>query len=191
LSQDVASRSCSRKSDRLLRSGLVLDDVTVGPDEVVITAHAVGRDAEFPECGRRSRRVRSRYDRGLSDVPANDRRVRGRLTAGRFRCPPPGYPRETFAARLDTGITRPCAHRTARRQQRAALSRPRVRRPSRAGHGPAAPVPRRAEDTLLRSRRAEIDAGEAEVPLVIGIDARATPGPEWREMVAEGINSCS
>jgi len=66
----------ARKSARLLPSGLVVDEVTVGPDEVVIAAHALGRSAECPGCGRLSRRVHSRYERCLSDVPAHGCRVR-------------------------------------------------------------------------------------------------------------------
>jgi len=107
----------SRKTARLLPSGLVVDEVTVGPDEVVIAAHALGRSAECPGCGRLSRRVHSRYERYLSDVPAHGRRVRVRLSVRRFRCPHQGCPRKIFAERLESGITRPYARRTTRLQQ--------------------------------------------------------------------------
>jgi hypothetical protein len=106
-----------RKTARLLPSGLVVDEVTVGPDEVVIAAHALGRSAECPGCGRLSRRVHSRYERYLSDVPAHGRRVRVRLSVRRFRCPHQGCPRKIFAERLESGITRPYARRTTRLQQ--------------------------------------------------------------------------
>ncbi|MEL6219021.1 MAG: transposase family protein, partial [Pseudomonadota bacterium] len=104
----------ARNTGRLLPSGLVVDDVMVGPDEVVIAAHAVGRGAECPRCGRLSRRLHSRYERQLSDVPAHGRRVRVRLSVRRFRCPHWACPRKIFAERPETGITRPYARRTTR-----------------------------------------------------------------------------
>ena len=112
-------RSCG-KLGRLAgccHPGLVVDAVTVGSDEVNIAAHALGRCAVCPGCGRLSRRIHSRYDRCLSDVPAHGRRVRVRLSVRRFRCPHSGCPRKIFAERLESGITRPYARRTTRLQQ--------------------------------------------------------------------------
>ncbi len=157
------------KTARLLPSGLVIDDVTVGPDEVVIAAHALGRGAECPGCGCLSRRVHSRYERYLSDVPAHGRRVRVRLTVRRFRCQHWGCARKIFAEPLDAEITRPYARRTTRLQQLVrclglALG-------GRPGQGMARrllfPV---SKDTLLRSVRAGVDSGEIVTPRVIGID---------------------
>mgnify|MGYP006274778669 CR=1 FL=1 len=51
--------SVSRKTARLLPPGLVVDAVTVGPDELIIAAHALGQGSQCPECGRLSRRVHS------------------------------------------------------------------------------------------------------------------------------------
>jgi hypothetical protein len=74
------------KNDRLLPSGLVVDDVIVAPDEVVITAHAVDRDAARPQYGCLLPGVHIQYERGVSDVPAHGGRFRVRSTARRFRC---------------------------------------------------------------------------------------------------------
>ena len=162
----------ARKTDRLLPSGRVVDDVTVGPDWVVIAAHAVGRSAECPGCGHLSRRVHSRYERYLSDVPAHGRRVRVRLTARRFRCPHWGCPRKIFAERLAREITRGYARRTTRLQELVRCLG--VALGGRPGQGMARrllfPV---SKDTLLRSVRAGGDSGEAVAPRVIGIDDRA------------------
>jgi len=95
----------ARKTDRLLPSGVVVDDVTVGPDEVVIAAHAFGQGAECPGCGRLSRRLHGQYTCYLSDVPAHGRRVRVCLSVRRFRCPQRGCPRKIFAERLGAGLT--------------------------------------------------------------------------------------
>ena len=159
----------TRKSARLLPAGLVVDNVTVGPDEVVIAAHARGQGAECPGCGRLSRQVHSQYTRYLSDVPAHGRPVRVCLTVRRFRCPHGGCSRKIFAERLDAEITQPYARRTTRLQQLVrclglALG-------GRPGQGMARrllfPV---SKDTLLRSVRADVDGGEAVAPRVIGID---------------------
>lgn len=158
-----------RKTARLLPSGLVVDDVTVGPDEVLIDAHAFGRSAECPGCGHLSRRVHSRYERSLSDVPAHGRRVRVRLTVRRFRCPHGGCDRRIFAERPDAGITRRYARRTTRLQQLVRCLG--VALGGRPGQGMARrllfPV---SKDTLLRSVRANVDGGETMAPRVIGID---------------------
>ncbi|MEM9813827.1 MAG: ISL3 family transposase [Pseudomonadota bacterium] len=157
------------KTSRLLPSGLVVDDVTVGPDEVVIEAHARGGSAKCPCCGRLSRRVHSRYKRCLSDVPAHGRRVLVRLSVRRFRCAHGGCPRKIFAERLEIGITRPYARRTTRLQQLVRCLG--VALGGRPGQGMARrllfPV---SKDTLLRSVRADANGGETVAPRVIGID---------------------
>lgn len=159
----------TRTTAHLLPSGLVVDDVSVGPDEVVIKAHVVGRSAGCPICGRPSRRVHSRYERQLSDVPAHGRRVRVRLMARRFRCSHWSCPRKVFAERPDTGITRPYARRTTRLQKLVRCLG--VALGGRPGQGMARrllfPV---SKDTLLRSVRADVDGGESVAPRVIGID---------------------
>lgn len=158
-----------RNTGRLLPPGVVVNDVTLEAHEVVIAAHVRGRGAKCPGCGHLSRRVHSRYERNLSDVPAHGRRVRVRLTVRRLRCSHAGCARKIFAERPENGITRPYARRTTRLQEvvrclGAAL-----------GGRPAQGMARRllvpvSKDTLLRSVRAGVAGGEGPAPRVIGID---------------------
>ncbi|MGF1447330.1 MAG: transposase family protein [Pikeienuella sp.] len=161
----------TRKTDRLLPSGLVVDDVLIGPDEVVIAAHAAGRGSECPNCGRFSRRVHSRYERCLSDLPAHGRRVQVRLSVRRFRCPHSRCPRKIFAERPETARRPPGDRDHAAlwspddpASAAGPLSRPRPGWPARAGHGPPASCPREqghASAERARAGRRRRDRGAA------------------------------
>lgn len=158
-----------RSAARLLPSGLVVDAVTLGGDDIVISARAPGRGGRCPTCGDRSKRVHSSYERCLADLPAHGRRVRLKVSVRRFRCTRGECSRRIFAERLETGIARPYARRTTRLQQVVrclglALG-------GRPGQGMARrllfPV---SKDTLLRSLRAQAGSVDAAAPRVIGID---------------------
>src|SRR5439155_22729702 len=53
--------------------------------------------AACPACGRRSRRVHSRYTRRITDEPLSGRRVIVHLRVRRFCCLSRGCPKQTFA----------------------------------------------------------------------------------------------
>jgi transposase len=158
-----------RSAAGLLPSGLVVDAVTLGGDDIVISARAPGRGGRCPTCGDRSKRVHSSYERCLADLPAHGRRVRLKVSVRRFRCTRGECSRRLFAERLETGIARPYARRTTRLQQVVrclglALG-------GRPGQGMARrllfPV---SKDTLLRSIRVQAGSVDAAEPRVIGID---------------------
>lgn len=151
----------------LLPAGLIVDQVTVDADRVVVAARVRAATASCPLCRRPSRRVHSRYDRRLNDLPWQGRVGELRLQVRRFRCPAADCPRRVFAERLPT-VEAPRVRRTRRlaeAQRTIALS---------AGGEPGArlathlamPV---SGDTLLRLIRAE---PTAPIPTarVIGID---------------------
>ena len=69
--------------------------------------------AACPLCGRRSRRVHSRYWRTLADRPWNGRPVVLRLLVRRFRCGNTDCPRRIFTERLPE-LVAPQARRTMR-----------------------------------------------------------------------------
>lgn len=62
----------ARNTGRLLPPGVVVNDVTLETNEVVIAAHIRGQGAECAGCDHLSRRVHSRCERNLSDVPAHE-----------------------------------------------------------------------------------------------------------------------
>jgi transposase len=115
-----------------------------------------------------SRRIHSRYERVLADLPAHGRRVRIRLQVRRFRCVERACPRRIFAERFDEEITRPFARRMTRLQgivQHLGLA---------LGGRPGQGLARRlllpvSKDTLLRVVR--LHAPErCSTPIVVGID---------------------
>jgi transposase len=121
-----------------------------------------------PPCGPRSRRVYSRYDRTLADLPCSGHALRIGVAIRRLRCARAGCPARIFAERLDPGIAARFARRTSRLDRLAhhlglVLG-------GRPGAGLATrlllPVSR---DTLLRILRRR--AGRPEAPAsVIGIE---------------------
>ena len=151
----------------LLPPGLIVDQVTLDADRVMVAAHVRAATAACPLCGRPSRRVHSRYDRRLGDLPWQGRVGELRLQVRRFRCPTTDCPRRVFAERLPT-ITAPRVRRTRRlaeAQRTIALS---------AGGDPGARLATRlampvSGDTLLRLIRAETMA-PIPTPRIIGID---------------------
>ena len=98
----------------LVPKGLLVEQTTIGSDEVLIIARAAEVAAVCPSCGARSSATHSRYERVLADFPAHGRMVRLRVRVRRFRCAEAGCPRKIFAERLDPSTATPYARRTAR-----------------------------------------------------------------------------
>jgi transposase len=157
-----------RFQSSLLPRGLNVEHVRIDDAEIVAVARSQGTMARCPACGRPSRRVHSRYERWLADLPAHGRRVRIRLTVRRFRCTEPDCPRQIFAERVGDAIARPFARRTARLQDivhHLGLA---------LGGRPGQSLARRlllpvSKDTLLRIVRSRVSR-PSDTPRVIGID---------------------
>jgi transposase len=66
-------------------TGLLIDDVAIGPDRIVITARCRAAAAKCPDCGRQSERVHRRYGRRLLDLPSHGRTVPLQVAIRRFR----------------------------------------------------------------------------------------------------------
>ena len=130
-----------------------------------------------PDCGEPSRRVHSRYERCLSDLPAHGRRVRIKLTVRRFRCGNDRCPRVIFAERFGDDIVAPYARRTARLQ--TIVHHLGLALGGRPGQGLARrllmPV---SKDTLLRVVRARAPAAKpacaGDRHRRLGLEARAS-----------------
>lgn len=101
-------------------AGLRIDDLTVCNGQVSLIARAVRRTATCPLCHRRSRRVHSRYQRHLADLPVGGCPVTLHVHARRFFCPNPRCARRIFAERLPA-LVAPGGRRS--HQLRAALER--------------------------------------------------------------------
>jgi transposase len=152
----------------LLPAGLLIDDVVIERDGILIIARCRAAAGECPDCGERSRRVHSCYERRLLDLPSHGRTVQLRVAVRRFRCAVPGCRRRIFAERLHETVAGKSARRTLRldaivHHLGVAL-----------GGRPAASLARRlmlpvSKDTLLRVVRRH--ASRDRSPLhVIGID---------------------
>jgi transposase len=149
-------------------AGLLIETVTTEPDRLLIVARPTAPDGACPECGTRSSKVHSRYDRHLRDLPSHGRAVHLRIQVRRFRCAVIGCPRQIFGESLADSIAPRGARRTARLEgvvHHLGIA---------LGGRPAASLARRlmlpvSRDTLLRvlRRRAPALAGSVRV---IGID---------------------
>ena len=101
------------KRERLFTlAGLVVESVALECDRVLVSARSSAASAVCPCCGRPSRRVHSRYQRRLADLPAHGRWVEMVVTARRFRCAHANCSRRIFAERLDPGTAVAHARRT-------------------------------------------------------------------------------
>ncbi|WP_188277490.1 transposase family protein [Streptomyces sp. CBMA152] len=73
---------------------------------VVFETHCSVGELVCPDCSTVSRRVHSRYERHLAELPAAGRRVVGRLIVRRFFCDAPGCPRRTLVEQVECLTTR-------------------------------------------------------------------------------------
>jgi transposase len=94
-------------------TGLRLQTVTIGPDEVCATLVATRSAAPCPLCGGLSRRIHSHYQRTLADLPWSQHRVRLVLTMRKFFCDVTTCVRRIFTERLPA-VVAPYARRTTR-----------------------------------------------------------------------------
>ena len=131
-------------------AGLLIDDVEIGPDRIVITARCRAALAKCPDCGRQSKRVHSRYERRLLDLPSQGRAVQLRVAVRRFRCTELRLPAKHFC-RADSTSTWPADQLGALSRLEAIVHHLGIA----LGGRPAAALARRlmmpvSKDTLLR-----------------------------------------
>lgn len=101
-------RSC------LVPSGFIVESAICEERKTIITVRPTTSFGVCPSCGAVSRRVHSRYQRRVSDLPLAGRSVQLVIMARRFRCDAVLCGRQIFAERFDGGIVSPSARRTAR-----------------------------------------------------------------------------
>ena len=148
-------------------AAVVIDGIVRVAGAVEVWARPRAGGATCPECGKRSQRVHSRYERRLADAAIGGQPVRIRLRVRRFRCAETGCARATFAEQVD-GLTT----RYGRRSQLldtmlatiglALAGRAGARLADRLGLGTS-------RDTLLRLVRALPDRAVGVVP-ALGVD---------------------
>ncbi|MGW5791352.1 ISL3 family transposase [Saccharopolyspora sp. NPDC003752] len=90
----------------------VVEQVERAGSGVLVWARVKAEDGVCPSCGGRSRRVHSRYDRGLADVSVAGQPVTLRLQVRRFFCDGIDCPVRTFAEQVD-GLTAKHARKTS------------------------------------------------------------------------------
>jgi hypothetical protein len=93
---------------------LRVKDLCVTPEQVTIVAETHGANAACHRCGRRSRRVHSRYGRVLADLAWQGRPVRFRVQTRRFFCDNRDCAQRTFAQRLPQQVADTHARKTGR-----------------------------------------------------------------------------
>ena len=94
--------------------GLAIENIEAEADTLRIAATPVSPTAACPVCGIVSTRIHSRYQRTLTDLPSQGRRVVLSVCARRFRCLHVQCPRRIFAERLETLVGGAFARRTMR-----------------------------------------------------------------------------
>src|SRR5262245_11384843 len=92
---------------------LRLDAIECDAATITITVHTRRAAVGCPDCGQLTRRVHSRYDRCVADLPWQGCAVRFRLRSRRWFCGNPACPRRIFTERLPA-VVAPRARRTAR-----------------------------------------------------------------------------
>ena len=153
----------------LAPDGCAVDGVTVEGARVQIRLRSLQPFGHCPDCGRRSRRIQSRYLRRPADLPLGGRRVELIVIARRFWCDAVLCGRRIFCERFEIGVLSPYGRRTGRLEtivHHLGLA---------LGGRPAAAFALRlmmpvSNDTLLRVvRRRSTHTGGAELT-VVGID---------------------
>ncbi|MGW5644664.1 ISL3 family transposase [Saccharopolyspora sp. NPDC003752] len=92
-------------------AGVMVERIERSGAGVLVWARVKADDGICPSCGGRSRRVHSRYDRGLADVSMAGQPVTLRLQVRRFFCDDLDCPVRTFAEQVDD-LTSKHARRT-------------------------------------------------------------------------------
>lgn len=93
--------------------GLRLDDVMIGPDQIVATLEATAPRATCPVCGTWSEAIHSLYQRTIADLPWGCQTVQLHLRVRKFFCRQPTCSRRVFTERLPA-VVAPYARRTGR-----------------------------------------------------------------------------
>ena len=99
--------SCDLKCARVFLphlAKLAIDELERVDGAVVIRAHARGSTVRCPGCGRRTKRIHSRYERTLADTAVGGQPVAIHLRVRRFVCVRSSCPRRTFVEQVD-GLT--------------------------------------------------------------------------------------
>lgn len=92
---------------------LRLDDVSIGPDQIVAILVAMSPRGTCPVCGTWSETVHSLYQRTIADLPWGQQTVQLRLRVRKFFCRQPTCSRRIFTERLPA-VVAPYARRTRR-----------------------------------------------------------------------------
>jgi transposase len=173
----------SLRSSSLVPSGFVVESAIHDANTTTITVRSPKDFGICPSCNTVSRRVHSRYQRRVGDLPLSGRSVRLVVVARRFRCEAVLCGRQIFAERFATDVLAPSARRTTRLDcivHHLGLA---------LGGRPAASFARRlmlpvSNDTLLRvvRRRTQVPRDR---PNIIGIDDWA-----WRRNHRYGTIVC-
>ncbi len=136
----------------LVPAELVVSEVLIDADRITIRADPREASASCPACLQRSRRIHSRYDRRLADLPWQGRTVAIVVTVRRFRCGKSpceckifvgaalGGRDRTFTAKPSAGRD-PAAHRYGTRRCRRPSSGPSSRPASEWRHPPPIGTP--------------------------------------------------
>lgn len=136
-------------------------------DRLVINARTRGRWKACPDCGTRSSRVHSYYQRRADDLPVNGERVELRITVRRFRCLNRRCSRRTFVEDLPS-LLRRHARRTVRLQGVQAAVGVALGGEATSRLLPELRMPVSA-DTVLRDVR-RLEPGVRPAPRVLGVD---------------------
>jgi len=96
-----------------LEHGLRLEDVSIGPDQIIASLVATSPRGTCPVCGTWSEAVHSQYQRTIMDLPWGQQTVQLRLHVRKFFCRQPTCSRHIFTERLPR-VVAPYARRTRR-----------------------------------------------------------------------------
>lgn len=96
--------------------GLKITEIRKQDKQIEIFAISIRAQGICPDCGKRSTRVHSYYERSPADFPISACRVRLHLTVKRFRCPTEDCSRATFVESFPNLLEK-YARRTARLHQ--------------------------------------------------------------------------
>src|SRR6202034_4116447 len=159
------------------------ESVSDSSDSIILAVRSEAGMAECPLCGSRSRRIHSRYDRQVADLPCAGKQIRLRVITRRFVCEVPHCRRRIFAERFGDNVLPTRSRRTARLEcivHHLGLA---------LGGRPAASFARRlmvpvSKDTLLRVIRRR-GSPPFVPPTIIGIDDWA-----WRRNQRYGTLIC-
>jgi hypothetical protein len=102
------------RSSTLVPSGFIVEHAERDSAEVWLTLRHRSESSLCPGCGTVARRIHSRYQRLLRDLPMAGSTVRLSLQARRFRCDAAGCRRRVFTERFDPDVLAPWARRTNR-----------------------------------------------------------------------------